>query len=188
MSPADAETAFAHVAGCDRCRVALDSERAASAAVATPSPDPTDDFMARLLGIPAAEAAAASQAEGEAADQVEQAQPRPAAYVPAQAGPSRPAGAAGVRPAVAATSTRPASRRRRARVAVGSAIGAAAVAVAVTVGGSSAAVSGPAPSPSIAPMVDVLTSEHSVSTQRMPFAGPQVMTVGFSEDSSSARP
>lgn len=175
LSPADAETAFAHVALCDRCRVALDSERAASAALETAAPGPSDDFLARLLGIPAAEAEAA----------------RPFVPPVPVPGASRPAGAAGVRPGAPVPPSRPASRRRRVRTAVGSAAGVAVLAVAAVVGGAPAAVSGPAPaaSSSIAPVVDALADEHSASTQRMPFSGPLVITAAYDSGSrSSDRP
>jgi len=175
LPAAEAETAFAHVAVCDRCRVALDTARAASAALAEPAPAPSEDFLARLLGIPAAEEAAA--------------RPFVPPVVPAQAG-TRPSGSAGVRPAAAVASTRPATRRRRVRVAVGSAAGAAALAVAAVVGGAPAALGGPqAPASQFAPVVDALAGEHSASTQRMPFSGPLVITAAFDSGSgSSARP
>ncbi len=173
LSPADTETAFAHVAVCDRCRVALDAERAASAALETPAPGPSDDFMARLLGIPAAE--------------TEAARPFVPPVVPVQ-GASRPAGSAGVRPGAPVPSSRPASRRRRVRTAVGSAAGVAVLAMAAVVGGAPAAVSGPAPaaSSSIAPVVDALADEHSASTQRMPFSGPLVITAAYDSGSGSS--
>lgn len=176
LPAAEAETAFAHVAVCDRCRVALDTARAASAALAEPAPAPSEDFLARLLGIPAAEAAAARPFV-------------PPVVVPAQAG-TRPSGAAGVRPAATPSSSRPATRRRRVRVAVGSAAGAAALAVAAVVGGAPAALGGPqAPASQFAPVVDALADEHSASTQRMPFSGPLVITAAFDSGSgSSVRP
>ena len=175
MSLAERETAFSHVAVCDRCRVALDTERAASTALATPAAGPSDDFITRLLAIPATEEVAA----------------RP--FVPPVAAEkvgSRPSGSAGVRPAVPGPSTRPASRRRRVRIVVGSAAGAAALAVAAVVGGAPAVVGGPsAPAPAFAPVVDVLADEHSASTQRMPFSGPLVITAAFDSGSgSSVRP
>ena len=180
MAPAEAEKAFAHVAVCDRCRVALDTQRAATAALREDVPGMPEGLMGRLLAIPFAESEP---------DPVEAA----AASIPAQAvaGSTRPSGAAGVRPAVPAASARPsASRRRRTRAAVGSAVGAVAVAVAFTVTGAPAAVSSPAPAPapSIAPVVDALTAEHSASTRRMPFAGPQVVTAAFAGVSSTQHP
>ena len=175
MAPADAETAYAHVAVCDRCRLALDAERSAASALAADAPGPSDDFMARLLGIPAAEAAAA--------------RPFVPPVVPAQAG-TRPSGAAGVRPSSAPASSRPSRSRRRVRVAMGSAAGAAALAVAAVVGGAPAAIGGAsqAPAPQFAPVVDALADEHSASTQRMPFSGPLVITAAFDSRSSSSRP
>jgi len=174
MSPADAETAYAHVALCDCCRLALDAERGASAALAAPAAAPPDDLMARLLGIPAAEAEAA--------------RPFVPPVVPLQAG-TRPSGSAGVRPAAYPSSTRPARSRRRVRVAMGSAAGAAALAVAAVVGGAPAALGGPqAPASQFAPVVDALADEHSASTQRMPFSGPLVITAAFDSRSSSQRP
>ena len=175
LPAAEAETAFAHVAVCDRCRVALDTARAASAALAEPAPAPSEDLLARLLGIPAAEEAAA--------------RPFVPPVVPAQAG-TRPTGSAGVRPAAASSSSRPATRRRRVRVAVGSAAGAAALAAAAVVGGAPAALGGPqAPASQFAPVVDALAGEHSASTQRMPFSGPLVITAAFDSGSgSSVRP
>jgi hypothetical protein len=173
LTLADTETAFAHVAVCDRCRVALDTERAASAALTSQPAGPSEDFLARLLAIPAAEAEAA----------------RPfAPPVPATQVGSRPAGAAGVRPASPATATRPASRRRRVRTAVGSAAGVAVLAVAAVVGGAPATVGGPSPAAtsSIAPVVDALADEHSASTQRMPFSGPLVIHAAFDGGSGSS--
>ncbi|MGE0818949.1 MAG: hypothetical protein AB7O74_09785 [Candidatus Nanopelagicales bacterium] len=175
MAPADAETAYAHVAVCDRCRLALDAERSAAAALASDTPGPSDDLMARLLGIPAAEAAAA--------------RPFAPPVVPTQAG-VRPSGSAGVRPAAAPGPSRPPRSRRRVRVAMGSAAGAAALAVAAVVGGAPAAIGGasPSPAPQFAPVIDALADEHSASTQRMPFSGPLVITAAFDSRSSSTRP
>jgi hypothetical protein len=179
MAPAEAEKAFAHVAVCERCRVSLDTQRAASAALREDVPGMPAGLLGRLQAIPFSES--------------EPGPAEPAAAIPAQAvaGSTRPAGAAGVRPSAPTAPARPsASRRRRTRAAVGSAVGAVAVAVAFTVTGAPAAVSGPspAPSPSIAPVVDALTAEHSASTRRMPFAGPQVVTAAFAGVSSTQSP
>ena len=153
-SPADAETAFAHVAVCDRCRVALDAQRAVSRARGAAAPPPSDAFMARLLGIPAPAAS----------------RPRPGAPAAGRARAARPASG---RP-WSAPANRPAARRRRVRVAVGSAAGAAALAVVAVVGGAPAAIGGScAPTVAVAPVVDALADEHSASTQRMPFSGPR---------------
>ena len=175
MSPADAETAYAHVAVCDRCRPALAVERGASAALSTPATGPSDDLMARLLGIPAAEAAAA--------------RPFVPPVVPVQAG-TRPSASACVRPAATAAPPRPVRRRRRVRVAVGSPAGAAALAVAAVVAGAPAAIGGAsqAPASQFAPVVDALADEHSASTHRMPFSGPLVLTAAFDGRSSASRP
>jgi hypothetical protein len=194
MAPAEAEKAFAHVAVCDRCRVSLDTQRAASAALREDVPGLPEGLLGRLRAIPFAESEpdpdAASEPVSDAVPVTTGASLTPA--IPAQAaGGTRPAGAAGVRPAVPAPAGRPtASRRRRTRAAVGSAVGAVAVAVAFTVTGAPAAVSGPAPAatPSIAPVVDALTAEHSASTRRMPFAGPQVVTAAFAGVPSAQHP
>lgn len=180
LDAARTERAYAHLASCTRCRVALEAERQARADIATAAPvEPSADLLSRLRSIAVPELTAFPQ--------------QPAAGV-------RPGGGAGVRPGGPACpagpgATGPGSRRgrRRGRVALASAAGAAALAVAAVMGGGSAALSGPVPSaPSIAPVVDRLTDAHASTADRMPFAGPRVVYAGFSATtpagSSSTRP
>ena len=179
LDPAAAERAYAHVALCPPCRAALEAQRAVRSTLAESGEAPveaSDDLIARLRAV---------AAESPAAD---------VASIPVQPAAGRvPAGAAGVRPGVAATTTRPsgARRRHRSRIALASAAGAAALAVVAAVGGGSAAVSGPSrPAPAIAPVVDRLTVAHETSTDRMPFSGPRIVTAAFGapSGSTSSRP
>lgn len=175
LEPADAERAFAHVAACAQCRAELDAQRAATSRLtSSTSIEPPSDLFQRLLSVPtAAEAAPAA------------AQP----VVPPQgAAGQRPAGPAGVRPAPGARSTRPSSRSRRGRVVLASAAGAAALAVVAVVGGSTALSGVVVPRPAIAPVVDTLTDEHAASADQMPFSGPRIVTVGFTDRAATASP
>lgn len=181
LDPAAAERAYAHVAACGPCRVALEAQRQSSARLERSAPvEPSADLLGRLRGIAAA--ADPGDADLPASD--------PAA-IPAQpAAGVRPRGAAGLRPAATLGSTRPATvsgsaRRRRGRVVLGAAAGAAALAVAAVMGGTSASLSAPVrPTPSIAPVVDALTDAHATTADRMPFSGPRIVTAGFPAASS----
>jgi hypothetical protein len=162
LSPAETERAFAHVAVCGTCHDALVAQRAVISRLDTVGPiDPSSDLLSRLSGIAAPGTAA----------------------VPAQGGAGvRPGGAAGRRPAGSpAGSTRPPARRTRGRLVLAGAASAAALAVAVVVGGSSALTSAVVPRQAIAPVIDTLTDEHAVSADQMPFSGPRIVTVGYTD-------
>ncbi len=168
LGPAEAERAFAHVAVCATCRGALAAQRAVISRLDTAPPaEPSADLLARLSGIAAT----------------------PLPPIPTQGGAGvRPAGAAGRRPTGSAPgSTHPRPRRGR-RVVIAGAAGAAALAVAVVVGGSSALTGAVVTRPAIAPVVDTLTDEHAVSADQMPFSGPRIVTVGYSDPTTAARP
>jgi hypothetical protein len=170
LDPADAERAFAHVAVCATCRAELDAQRAATSRLTSSwSVEPSSDLFQRLLAVPSAD-------------------PTPTApVVPPQGGAGqRPAGAAGVRPAPGARSTRPSVRTRRGRVALASAAGAAALAVVAVVGGSTALSGAVVPRPAIAPVVDTFTDEHAATADQLPFSGPRIVTVGFSDRAAEA--
>ena len=170
MAPVEAEKAYAHVAVCATCRDALAAQLAVISRLDTVGPlEPSTDLFARLAGISAAD-------------------PLPA--IPPQGGAgARPGGAAGRRPAGSGPgSLRPPSRGRRGRIVLASAAGAAALAVAVVVGGSSALTSAVVSRPSVAPVVDTLTAEHVVSADQMPFAGPRIETVAFTDPSVTVSP
>ena len=170
LGPADAERAFAHVAVCATCRAELDAQRAATSRLTSSAVEPPSDLFQRLLSVPSAD-------------------PTPAApvVVPPQGGAGqRPAGPAGVRPSPGARSTRPSVRSRRGRVALASAAGAAALAVVAVVGGSSALSGAVVPRPAIAPVVDAFTDEHAATADQLPFSGPRIVTVGFSDRAAEA--
>jgi anti-sigma factor RsiW len=163
LTPAETERAFAHVAVCSACHDALVAQRAVISRLDTVGPiDPSSDLLARLSGIAA---------------------PGTASAIPVQGGAgARPGGAAGRRPAGSpAGSTRPPARRTRGRLVLAGAAGAAALAVAVVVGGSSALTGAVVPRQAIAPVVDTLTDEHVVSVEQMPFSGPRIVTVGYTD-------
>jgi len=171
LDPADAERAFAHVAVCASCRAELDAQRAATSRLtSSASVEPPSDLFQRLLSVPSADVA-----------------PTGPPVVPPQGGAGqRPAGAAGVRPAPGARSTRPSARSRRGRVALATAAGAAALAVVAVVGGSTALSGAVVPRPAIAPVVDTLTDEHAATADQLPFSGPRIVTVGFSDRAAEA--
>jgi len=172
MAPAEAEKAFAHVAVCATCRDALAAQRAVISRLDTVGQiEPSSDLFARLAGISSTD-------------------PSPVPAIPDQGGAGpRPGGAAGRRPAGSAPgSVRPPSRGRSGRIVLASAAGAAALAVAVVVGGSSALTSAVVSRPSVAPVVDTLTAEHVVSADQMPFAGPRIEMVSYTDPSASVSP
>lgn len=172
LDPVEAERAFAHVAVCVTCRAALDAQRAASTRLtSSPQVEPPSDLFLRLLSVPSVP------------------EETSAAVVPPQGGAGqRPAGAAGVRPSSGPRSTRPTSRARRGRVVLASAAGAAALAVVAVVGGTSALSGAVVTHPAIAPVVDTLTDEHAASADQLPFSGPRIVTVGFTDRAASASP
>jgi hypothetical protein len=170
MKPADAERAFAHVAACTPCRLALAAQRATSSRLASGSSlDAPDDLLSRLRGIPAQPGA-------------------PVVAIPSQGGAGgRPTGGAGTHPGGRGPeSVRPARRARRGRVALVAVAGAAALAVAVAVGGSAALTSSVVTRPAIAPVVDTFAVEHATSADQMPFSGPRLALVGYSDPASAA--
>jgi hypothetical protein len=174
LEPADAERAFAHVAACAECRGELDAQRAATSRLTSSSSiEPPSDLFQRLLSVPTTEPAQSATS--------------PAVPPQGTAG-QRPAGPAGVRPSPGARSTRPSSRSRRGRVVLASAAGAAALAVVAVVGGGSALSGVVVPRPAIAPVVDTLTDEHAASADQMPFSGPRIVTVGFTDRAATASP
>jgi anti-sigma factor RsiW len=172
LSPAETERAYAHVASCPACRVALEAQRTASTVLGSAAGiEPGTEFLSRLAGIPV------------------QGAPAAAADIPAQAPVGvRPARGSRVRPQAASpVSTGPARRRSR-QVAVGAAASAA-VALAAYVGVSTATAGAVLPpQPAIGRVVDTFAVEHAVSVDRMPLTGPQIQPVGYTGASGSASP
>jgi anti-sigma factor RsiW len=172
LTPAETERAYAHVASCPACRVALEAQRTASTVLgSTTGIEPGADFLSRLAGIP------------------EQGVPAPSADIPSQPSAGvRPAGGASVRPRAAAPASTGPGRRRSRQVAVGAAASAA-LALAAYVGVSSATAGAVlTPQPAIGRVVDTFAVEHAVSVDRMPLTGPLIQPVGYAAPSGSASP
>ena len=171
LDPADAERAFAHVAACAQCRAELAAQRAATTRLASSlSVEPPSDLFQRLLSVPTADETPTS----------------PPVLPPQGGAGQRPSGSAGVRPSPGARSTRPSSRGRRGRIVLASAAGAAALAVVAVVGGSATLSTAVVPRPAIAPVVDTFTDEHAATADQLPFSGPRIVTVGFTDRAAAS--
>lgn len=155
LDPIAADRALVHVAGCPSCRRELDAQRRIHRLLSgSPTPEPSQSFLARLAAAPA-EATAPSD------DHAPTDRPRGRRD---SAGPGRPA-----------------RRRRRVVVAAG---GLAAVAAAFTWGGSALAIISPPGPPSLTPIVpavDSYTAEHAASTDLLPLTAPgsSIMLVSY---------
>ena len=169
LSPAETERAYAHVAVCSACRVALEAQRTASTVLgSTAGTEPGADFLARLTAIP------------------EQAAPRTPSVIPAQpAAGVRRAGTAHARPHGAYPLPSAPGHRRARQVAAGAAASAALVAAAY-VGVSSTAGVVTTPTPAIGRVVDTFAVEHAVSVDQMPLTGPQIQPADYTGTSASA--
>jgi anti-sigma factor RsiW len=181
LSPAETERAYAHVATCPACAVALEAQRAASSSLGgTAIPAPSSDFLTRLGAIPAQESPLVEPTPVA----------RPTSLIPSQAAagarrtaPIRPRAGASTAP----VPTGPGRPRTR-RVVVGAAASAALV-VAAYVGVSGATTAAvTTPQPAIGRVVDTFAVEHAISVDRMPLTGPQIQQVDYAGPSGSASP